>query len=225
MAAIFTNLQAQTRAEDAALGALGADAAPAQVAAIIADRSTVPDYVLLFTIIMGSAFIGELFPTHVADLIRRNTWAKHLMALALLVVTIVWVRADMSVPLLIGYTAATYAWYLALTSMEAPEFMTVIVLLFVVFAASHARRAAARRTLLQPSSASEGASEGASKGASEGASKDKDTDTRTNKGKSKSKSKSDDWRYWLEVGALTGAASLTVWFTSTHLLQTWMAGH
>jgi hypothetical protein len=267
MAALFTHVEEFNRRQvlrdaDAAGGTSGIGGPP--TAAVIQDRSTVPDYVLLFTVVMGSAFLGEIFPSHVADFMHKNKWAKHLAALALLVVTIVWVRADMSVALLIGYTVITYAWYLSMTTMAPSEFAIIAALLFVVFVSSHMRDSAAANTPVSadastgvptgtsmgvPTSTSTGVPTGTSTGVptgtstgvptgtSMGAAQDALTaSTMSNAGASEQQQRVRvgdapptqselNWRYWLEFGALTGAASLTMWFTCTHALRALMKNH
>lgn len=245
MAAVLANIAGQQRdaeAEGGGSGGSGGGGGNGAVAAVIADRSRVPDFVLLFTVIIGSSFVGELFPAQVADVIRKHTWAKHLAALALLVVTVVWIRADMSLPVLLGYTAITYAWYLALTNMAASQFLIVIALLFVVFAAAHLRAppapAALGSSLPTPPTTTPTPTAPTQEHAQPQTTQDVFVRTTAQEeGATNSQTGKDNqthpakrgvmpaWRYWLEFGALTAAASLTVLFSSTHLLGALMHDH
>jgi hypothetical protein len=192
-------------AQEGAHNAIGAGAAnAANVANLVSAlqvKATIPDYVLLLTVSMGSAFIGALFPEQVADVIKRNRWAQHVTALALLVMTIVWVRADTSLSDIAFATAITYAWYLALLTATPAEFLIVIALLFVVFASSHVRVSQAKSTTLAraltPASASAIQAQSPPQDAPQPPS----------------------WQLWVECGALTAAAALTALFASRHVLD------
>ena len=167
--------------------------------------STIPDGVLVFTVVMGAAFVRDLFPPHVGELIQKHAWVKHIIALAFLLVTIIWVQNHLSIQAILGYTLVVYVWFLALSTMSASAFFIVLALLFVVFASSHLRKDAQEQAKTGPQTPAQAqASANACANASADAS---------------ANAASWSWQQWLECAALVGAVSLTAMFTAAHGLR------
>lgn len=173
-------------------------------------KATIADNVLLLTIVMGSAFIGDVFPPHVADILKNNKWAQHATAVALLIVTIVWVRADMSAANIVFTTVITYVWYMSLLSSTPPEFALVIGMLLVVFVSSHVRIAHAKTAALAHALATPHHTHDAPV---------QSTDEMPPVPQPPSQPPT--WQLWLECASLTSAAALTALFAARHMIDSW----
>jgi hypothetical protein len=172
-------------------------------------KATIPDNVLLLTIVMGSAFIGDVFPQHVADVLKNNKLAQHATAIALLIVTIVWVRADMSAANIAFTTLITYVWYMSLLSSTPLEFALVIGMLLIVFVSSHVRIAHAKTAALAHALATPHHTH------------ETIQSTDDIPPAPQPPAQPPTWQLWIECASLTSAAALTAFFAARHMMDSW----
>jgi len=104
---------------------------------------SIPDYVLLFVVVISAAYVGELLPKSIQFQLNHKIWAKHLVAMALLALTIVWSQDDTRPSVILGNTVVVYAWFLIMFEMTEAEFLVVIALLLATFSVGKARKRAA----------------------------------------------------------------------------------
>lgn len=129
----------------------GSDATTTDSADVAA---AVPDFVLLFTVAVASNFISGLFPAQLAKTMQ-TTWAKHLVALLFIGLTIVWTEPGLDGSKAFFDTVLAYGWFLAMFHMTAAQFMTVVSILVVLFIVTRLRQQAEQRASARDATAAD----------------------------------------------------------------------
>lgn len=102
--------------------------------------SHVPDLLLLFVVGLGANYLEDLFPPQLREVLDTNPFAKHLTAIMLILITVVWSQdSGASNGIIALHAFLVYAWFLAMFHLSGIQFITVLLLLLSVFIASHIR--------------------------------------------------------------------------------------
>jgi len=89
--------------------------------------------VLLFVVVISAGFISHLLPNTIQRQLNNRAWTKHIVAIALLALTVVWTQDNVGPAAILGNTIVSYAWFLAMFEMNEFEFLTVVTLLLLTF--------------------------------------------------------------------------------------------
>ena len=84
---------------------------------------------LLFVVVISAGFISHLLPNTIQRQLNNRTWTKHIVAIALLALTVVWTQDNVGPAAILGNTIVSYAWFLAMFEMNEFEFLILSLIL------------------------------------------------------------------------------------------------
>jgi hypothetical protein len=94
--------------------------------------------IFLFMIIVFGDYIGKMFPCGFQKLFDRNIYSKYILSFFILFIAIILsnkkLAKNKSILLLFGISCLLYIWFLLMTKMNVYFFISLILILFVLYA-------------------------------------------------------------------------------------------
>lgn len=98
------------------------------------DYAQVPDFLLIFIIVIAANYIGGMLPPDVQKALQEKPWVQHLVAIMFFLVTVVWAQlGQASASTIIASTLIAYFWFILLFRMSTAQFVVIVALTGVVF--------------------------------------------------------------------------------------------